>query len=363
MTKRSLVLRLLASEARVDFSSFRKGYVPTRGLHAAPAAPRTGSRTPTIWIDDTRHAHDPRDQGEVPAAQGRARARPRDARLSPARARRRAARERKDLEIAEISHGLKALAKELDIPVVALSQLNRGPEQRDPDKRRPEHGRPARVGRDRAGRRPDRVHLPRRGLQQGGEPRARRADHREAAQRPDRHVQLQFDGTLREVRATSRTERRSEPACPSAPASRGPGAPGGVGAGGGDDFEPARPTRATSSVPALVKPRAIAPGATLGDRGAGRRRRPATLLAGGRAGCEAAGFRVRAPRRRARAARLPRGRRRRAAPPSSCELVARPRRRRDRVRARRLRLPAHPRPARRRARSARRASRSSATAT
>ncbi len=139
MTRRSLVLRMLASEARIDMSTLRRGYLAPVDYQKLTTAAGRLSHT-DVWIDDS---------GTVTILEIKAKARRLAAQqgldllvidyLQLAHGDKDAA-SRKDLEIAQISQGLKALAKELDIPVIALSQLNRGPEQRDPDKRRPNMG-------------------------------------------------------------------------------------------------------------------------------------------------------------------------------------------------------------------------------
>jgi len=138
MTNRALALRLLSSEARVDLSSFRRGFGSSTD-HQKLVQKAGVLADADIWVDDS---------GTITILEIKAKCR----RLATERgldmvmvdylqlAHADEPQARKDLEIAQISHGLKALAKELDLPVIALSQLNRGPEQRDPDKRRPNMG-------------------------------------------------------------------------------------------------------------------------------------------------------------------------------------------------------------------------------
>jgi len=126
---------LLASEAEIDFSTLRKGFLANSAYRRLTEAGDKLSRA-EIWIDDS---------GTATILEIKAKCRRLKAehgldlvvvdylQLASGEGH----RDRKDLEIADISRGLKALAKELQIPVLALSQLNRGPEQRDPDKRRP----------------------------------------------------------------------------------------------------------------------------------------------------------------------------------------------------------------------------------
>ncbi|HLM68332.1 MAG TPA: DnaB-like helicase C-terminal domain-containing protein, partial [Longimicrobium sp.] len=133
MSKDSLVQRLLTSEARVDAGRVRTGRLRDDDYPRLAQAAGLLNTAP-IFIDDTPG---------ISVLEMRAKAR-------------RLKSDRDDLsmiivdylqlmtggnktenrqqEVSEISRGLKALAKELEVPVVALSQLSRAVESR-PDKR------------------------------------------------------------------------------------------------------------------------------------------------------------------------------------------------------------------------------------
>jgi replicative DNA helicase len=132
MSKEQLSLRMLCSEARVDSSRVRGGFLnPEDWSHITDAA-GVLSDAP-IFIDDSP---------DISATSIRTKSR----RLKMDRnlglviidymqlMKGRQSSERRDLEISEISRSLKLLAKELSLPVVALSQLNRKLEERS-DKR------------------------------------------------------------------------------------------------------------------------------------------------------------------------------------------------------------------------------------
>lgn len=132
MSEDQLAMRLLCSESRVNSQDLRTGFIKDRDWPKLTKAAGDLSEAP-IFIDDTpgitvleMRAKGRRLKTEhnigllvvdyLQLMQGRSSA------------------ERREQEISEISRSLKAMAKELDVPVIALSQLNRSLESR-PDKR------------------------------------------------------------------------------------------------------------------------------------------------------------------------------------------------------------------------------------
>jgi replicative DNA helicase len=132
MSKEQLSFRMLSSEARIDSSRLRRGFITQDDWIRITDAAGFLSQAP-IFIDDSPN---------ITVLEIRAKSR----RLKMENdigliiidylqlMKGRISAERRDLEISEISRSLKALAKELDIPVLALSQLNRKLEERS-DKR------------------------------------------------------------------------------------------------------------------------------------------------------------------------------------------------------------------------------------
>jgi replicative DNA helicase len=128
MTKEQLMLRMLSNKSKVNFSSIRSGYIKDDDLEKlVHAADDLGQAK--IYIDDTPAI-------TVLEIRAKARRQQRDKGLDMIivdylqlmRGSRRS--ESREREIAEISGSLKALAKELSIPVIAISQLSRQTESR-----------------------------------------------------------------------------------------------------------------------------------------------------------------------------------------------------------------------------------------
>jgi replicative DNA helicase len=129
MSKEQLVLRMLCSEARVDSSKVRTGHLGERDFPKLVDAASRIAEAP-IFIDDTPGL-------TITEVRAKSRRLHREHPLSlivvdylqlmrsPAYSNSR------EQEISDISRSLKGLAKELQIPVIALSQLNRSLESRD----------------------------------------------------------------------------------------------------------------------------------------------------------------------------------------------------------------------------------------
>jgi replicative DNA helicase len=128
MSKEQLVMRMLCSEARVDNAKVRAGYLGERDFPRLAMAAGRLAEAP-IFIDDTPAQN-------VLELRAKARRLKREANLGLVvidylqLMRGLTAQENRTQELSEISRGLKSLAKELNVPVVALSQLNRQVEQR-----------------------------------------------------------------------------------------------------------------------------------------------------------------------------------------------------------------------------------------
>ena len=128
MSKEQLFMRLLTSEARIDAHRFRSGYLSEQDFGRLTGALSTLDQA-RVFIDDT---------ASIGVLEMRAKARRLKAehglhllvidyiQLMQGRGR----FDNRQQELASISRSLKGLAKELHVPIVALSQLSRAPDAR-----------------------------------------------------------------------------------------------------------------------------------------------------------------------------------------------------------------------------------------
>ena len=133
MSAQQLVQRLLCSRARVNLKKVRDGFLAERDFSTLTSAASKLAES-KMFIDDT---------AGLSILELRAKARRLKAQhdiqlivvdyLQLLRSTSRRGQDNRQIEISEISSGLKGLAKELNIPIIVLAQLNRNPENRTGD--------------------------------------------------------------------------------------------------------------------------------------------------------------------------------------------------------------------------------------
>src|SRR4029077_2779784 len=130
MSSQQLVQRMLCSRARVNLRKVRGGFLAERDFPSLTAAASKLAEA-EIYIDDS---------AGLSILELRAKARRLKAQkniqlivvdyLQLLKSTTRRAQDNRQLEISEISAGIKGLAKELKVPIIVLAQLNRQPEAR-----------------------------------------------------------------------------------------------------------------------------------------------------------------------------------------------------------------------------------------
>ena len=131
MTSLQLVQRLLYARAKFSVSQVSKGYTPSKKDFQRVNSVSLEIAKSKLFIDDTPGI-------SINELRAKARRKKRDEGLEfiaidylqLLKSRTKQAENSREREIAEISGGIKNLAKELGVPILILAQLNRGPETR-----------------------------------------------------------------------------------------------------------------------------------------------------------------------------------------------------------------------------------------
>jgi replicative DNA helicase len=131
MSSFQIVQRLVFSRAKFALSKLTRGYAPDKGDLTRIQRAAMEVSNARMFIDDTPGI-------TINEVRAKARRKKRDEGLEfiaidylqLMKSRTKQAENSREREIAEISAGIKGLAKELQVPIVILAQLNRGPETR-----------------------------------------------------------------------------------------------------------------------------------------------------------------------------------------------------------------------------------------